>query len=192
MTGTIGGRVRNVLIRPVDVLLEEHALHRRMLTVLERIVVPVAAGAPFPASDVARLLRYFREFVEGVHHSKEDRAVYPLALSEADDQLAETVGVLVADHEETRDLLQSLMLFWEPGDLLPQERAGFCRLARTYAARMRRHMALEEKELFPFVAGMPDSEQQRALELFDEVAATRRTATEWTAVAAEFEEHWPG
>ena len=45
----------------IDVLLQEHALHRRMLTVLERIAVFVEHGGTFPSDDVARVVRYLRD-----------------------------------------------------------------------------------------------------------------------------------
>src|SRR5690606_1190335 len=115
---------------------------------LDRIAARIDAGAAFPAADVARVLGYFREFGETVHHRREDEYVYALAMAHGDDRLAEAVGRLIADHEETRELLYSLTLFWEPGELLPEERRGFCAMARAYASRLRRHMDREERLLF--------------------------------------------
>ena len=62
---------------PVDVLLAEHALHRRMLAVFERIARVVESGAAFPSNDVASVLGYLREFVELVHQRRESRTIYP-------------------------------------------------------------------------------------------------------------------
>ena len=56
--------------KPLDVLLDEHALHRRLLAVFERIARSIDAGAAFPAADVAVVLGYLREFVERLHHQK--------------------------------------------------------------------------------------------------------------------------
>ena len=182
--------VRTALTRPIDVLLAEHALHRRMLTVLERIAAHVERDGSFPASDVARLLGYFREFVETVHHAKEDGTVYPLVMSFADDSLAETVGELIGDHIETKNLLHSLMLFWEPDDLLAEEREVFAELACRYAKRLRRHMEAEEATLFPAAASLDPAADAEILARFAAVSTGRSTLAEWAALAAELEEHW--
>ena len=103
---------------PVDVLMREHDLTRRMLTVLERIATQVEVGVAFPAADTAKVLTFFRDYVEQVHHVKESRHCFPAATMLCRDAVAEAVGRLVAEHDEGKILLHSLTLFWEPGDLL--------------------------------------------------------------------------
>ena len=178
------------MTRPIDVLVQEHALHRRMLAVLGRIVTQVERGARFPAGDVATVLGYLREFVEASHHAKEAALLHPLAMSIADDRFAEAVGRLIADREQTTWMLQSLMLFWEPGDLLPEERVGFCELARRYSARLLRDMSIEERELYPVAAKLDAAEARDVLEEFQRIATGRRSRVEWLGVAAGLEERW--
>lgn len=175
---------------PIHVLESEHVLHRRMLAVLERIASHVEARRPFPADDVARVLAYFREFVEVVHHAKEDGSVYPLVLAVGDEDIAEVIGRLIADHQATKELLNSLVLFWEPGELLEQERIGFCQLARAYSSRMRRHMDLEEAHLFPAAKKLAPDDKLAVVRQFETVSTGRRDLAHWAAIAADLEEHW--
>lgn len=175
---------------PVDVLLAEHALHRRMLAVFERIVRVVEGGAAFPSNDVASVLGYLREFVELVHQRRESRTIYPLVMELADDRIAEEVGQLLADHDQTQELLQSLWLFWEPGPLRSDEVAVFVRFAKAYIERLRRHMVVEELSLFPAVLVVDD---QRRAEIAAELERKEPGLTDlasWSSVVAELEERW--
>jgi hemerythrin-like domain-containing protein len=183
-------QTRITLTDPIDVLLNEHALHRRMLSVLERIASFVGSGGRFPSDDVAKVLDYLRDFVESVHHGKEDTAVYPLVLEVSEESVAETVGRLVSDHVATKELLHSLTMFWEPGDLLEPEREGFAQMVRAYTTRMRRHMALEELHLFPNVRRLGERELAAMERRCAEISAGHRDALSWSRVIAALEERW--
>ncbi|MFO1054125.1 MAG: hemerythrin domain-containing protein [Planctomycetota bacterium] len=175
---------------PIDALQQEHALHRRVLTVFERMARFVSSGARFPGQDVARVLRYLREFVERAHHQKESTTLYPLALAGADESIAESVGQLIAEHDETLELLQSLWLFWEPGDLRDEERVVFTTIAHTYIARLRRHMDHEEQILFPMARALDDTEAASFAERFAAACVGLRGIDAWTATVADLEERW--
>jgi hemerythrin-like domain-containing protein len=174
----------------IEALRSEHDLHRRMLVLLERMARSVENGEPFPAADMAEVLGFFREFVETFHHAKEDHALYPLALSYGDEADVELVGRLVADHQDTRELLQSLTLFWEPGDLRDEERSGFATLACAYARRMRRHMEIEEVALFPRAERLAQHEIEAAIAEATRGLPARRDLVAWRGVAAMLEERW--
>ncbi|MBI5850960.1 MAG: hemerythrin domain-containing protein [Planctomycetes bacterium] len=177
---------------PVDVLLAEHALHRRLLTVFERIARAVEQGGEFPSSDVAAVLGYLREFVELSHQRREQRTIYPLVMELADDKVAEKVGQMLADHEETTELMQSLWLFWEPGALRPDEIAVFVQLANAYIARLRRHLALEELVLFPPAQNIDEKRRTEMLADLEQHDGVQRDAAAWSAVVAGLEERWIG
>ncbi len=173
--------------RPVDVLLEEHRLTRRSIGVLHRLADRVEAGDPFPAADVAVVLNFFREFVELVHHQKESAVFYPFAAMTGGDDAAESVGELIADHDESKTLLHSLTVFWEPTDLLADERKAFAEVARAYGGRLLRHMETEEEFLFPSAASIPGDDRIKFLEEFEEIASGHRTAGDWEPEIARLE-----
>ncbi len=177
---------------PIEELLVEHGLHRRTLVVLERIAQAVERGGTFPRADIAKVLGYLQEFIEEVHHCKEDKVVYPLVLELADEDVAEEVGRLLADHEATRDLLASLTLFAESSDPQEQERDGFCQMVRAYVLRMKRHMNLEERHLFPAVRTLDAEQLAEIARGCAEASRGQRDASQWAGDIAELEEHWTG
>jgi hemerythrin-like domain-containing protein len=179
------------MVSPVDELVREHALIRRMLAVLERIAGRVEAGAAFPFADAAVVLRFFREFVERVHHRKEHECCYPSAVLESHQEVVEAIGELEGDHEDSRGVLQGLLLFWEPGELLADERVGFAGLARTYARRLREHMAVEEESLYPAVrARIRGKDLDEVQERFARIGSGAESASSWEHVCATLEERW--
>ncbi len=167
--------------------MREHELTRRMLRVLEQISGRVSLGCRFPADDVAITLTYFREFLEQVHHAKESDHLYPAAMMSGTEDCAESIGSLMASHDDSKMLLHSLTLFWEPGDLLDEERTGFCDLATTYCSRLRQHIEMEEERLFPFADQLEVDEQARLTKEFQSIGAGHRPMSFWQGEAARLE-----
>jgi hemerythrin-like domain-containing protein len=150
-----------------------------MVRVLGALAARVATGDSIPAADVGSILGFFRDFVEGVHHRKEAEVLYPAALLLGGDTGAEAIGRLVADHDESKMLLHSLWLFWEPNGLRAAERAAFAELARVYASRLGRHMDEEEERLFPIARRIPPDDQLRLVDEFAALGAGARSTEHW-------------
>ena len=176
---------------PIDVLENEHSLVRQGLSVLERIAGHADTGMPFPAADTAILLRFFNEFVEAVHHCKEARHLLPAVASRAGDATVEAAGILIIEHDETRELLHSLMMFWEPvDDLTPAERQGFAETARTYARRMQRHMEIEEGSLFRAARRLIPPDDLLALDASFGHVDERSSSARWRAKLVDLRSRW--
>ncbi len=158
-----------------------------MLAVLESVAEQVRGGCQFPADDVAVMLTYFREYFERVHHARESEVLYPAMAMLGQDQVAEVVGLLIADHDDNKMLLYSLTLFWEPGDLLEDERSGFADLVSTYAKRMAASMDTEERELFPAADQLPDGERDQIAARFERIGVGRRPMQYWVTQAQRLE-----
>lgn len=167
------------MVTPVTLLKHEHATTRRMLGVLLGVAQRIQDGADFPSADVALVLTFFREFVEQVHHQRENLVLYPFAAMVGGEDSAEAVGQLMADHDETKVLLHSLTVFWEPNGLLEEECKAFAELARRYARRLDAHMEIEERVLFPVSTEIPGDEAIRLLEEFEQIGAGRRSCDDW-------------
>lgn len=177
---------------PADELLSEHALIRRMLVILERIGERTDWGERLPAADVGELVRFFREFVEGVHHAKEQEFCYPSAVLDGHEEIVEALGELTGEHEDSRGLLDGLMLFSEPDDLSRDERGDFAGLAAAYVRRMREHMQVEEESLYPTVRVRMVGNEQAILARFREIEVQHDSFEHWTRRCAVLEERWPG
>lgn len=180
------------LVTPVALLKREHATTRRMLDVLLALARRVESGAEFPVDDAAIVLSFFREFVEQVHHRRENLVIYPFAAMVGGEGSAEMVGRLMADHDETKLLMHSLTVFWEPDGLLPDERRSFAEVARTYANRMLKHMEFEERVLFPVAIDIPGDEAIRLVREFDRIGVDRRSCDEWIVELERLERVYAG
>lgn len=180
--------------RPIHDLEREHALVRSALHVLQRVASHLEAGLPFPGRDVAVLLRFFREFVEGVHHRKEVRILFPAAVMSGGDAEATCAGLVARSHEDARALLHALTLFWEPeGDLLENERRVFAETCRAYALCLLRCMETEEEQLFRGIRhALPPDEVLALARDFAEIDSQRDGSRAWRAELRRLERTWHG
>ena len=167
--------------RPTDHLKDDHIVAARAVRCLAAIAEQVRHGDPFPADDTATLLRFLREWVVAVHMRKEDEVLGPAVAMRADEQAAEIVGELFRLHEEIRELLHSLVLFWEPlGELTDEERSGFAETVDALVARLERRQELEERALFPACDRfVPADDQLHWLEEFAQLEIERGTRAQW-------------
>jgi hemerythrin-like domain-containing protein len=182
------------MVRPTDTLRTDHVAARQALRVLRGIAMSQRQGQHFPAADCALLLRFLREFLVGVHWKKESEVVWPALAMRGDEQAAESVGELFRLQEEFTELLHSLVLFWEPADLSPLERAGFADTALALTARLERMLALEETELFAACdAAVPPDDQLDWLAQFASCEQGRSAVRDWQPQLAKLAERWaPG
>lgn len=162
---------------------------RRALDLLRALAAQVDAGARFPAAPIAAVAGFLREFAEHQHHRKEESLLLAMLAAHGADDAAKSVGGLLRDHAETRELLYTLTLFWEPTHpLTPEESAAFVQVARTYADRLERHMDLEEACFFPLADRViPGDEQIDLQQQFRVHDAGHRTHAQWEGMIAALE-----
>lgn len=163
---------------PLDILRREHALLRAALVAIERIGGHVDAGKPFPGADCATLLRFLRDFIGGIHDRKEAEVVFPAVAMYGGDDAAEQIGRLLLAQEQARELLHTLVLFWEPVDeLSAAERGCFVETARAYCSHMQRMLMLEETVVFPLAeTAVPGDDRLSWSEEFAAIGAERPAA----------------
>jgi hemerythrin-like domain-containing protein len=174
--------------RVTSALRDDHRLIRRAVGVLRGLAARVAARE-FPAAAIAEVAAFLREFAEHQHHRKEQSLLLATLAAHGADEAAEDVGELLRDHEETRELLYTLTLFWEPAPALtPEESRAFVEVARTYADRLERHMELEESRFFPLADRVIPGDEQIDLQRgFAAIDAGRRTRAAWAQAIAALE-----
>lgn len=167
--------------RPTDNLRQDHVLTKQAIAVLCAMAAQVRAGGDFPAADCAELLRFLREFVLATHLRKENEILGPAIAMRGDDEAATLVGELLRMQDDVSELIHSLVLFWEPlGELTSAERAGFADTAAAFAARQRRMMDLEERQLFPACdAAVPADDQLDWVAAFARLEAERAPRADW-------------
>ncbi|MEO6595783.1 MAG: hemerythrin domain-containing protein [Planctomycetota bacterium] len=180
------------MLRPTDNLRCDHALATHGLAVLAAIARQVRHGSGFPASDIATLLRFLREFVLAVHMRKENDHVCPAVAMRGDDRSAALVGELLRMHDEAAELVHALVMFWEPvGDLTAPESLGFADTAEALEARILRIQAIEEQELFPTCdAVVPADDQLDWIAAFERLEAERCSRAVWAQRVGDLAKVW--
>lgn len=136
-------------MRLIDELRADHRLIERVVGAFATYVARRLAGAAGP-DDAARFLAFFRAFVGGYHHDREERALFPALVGTLELPADRgPVAAMTDQHHELAGLLDAL----EP--LLPRAssdadaRARIETLARRYTHGLWSHIDAEDSVLFP-------------------------------------------
>lgn len=132
----------------IDILREEHRNIEKVLLVLEQ-ELDVFDRREQPDYEVLQaIIGYFQDYPERCHHPKEDMVFAKLKVRDA--VAAESVGDLVAEHQEETKRLQRLAQAIE-SVLAGREmlRTSFDAIARNFIEHERSHIDMEERALFP-------------------------------------------
>ena len=135
---------------PLATLEAEHRLILRVVHALETWAEAIADSDIDGRETLRQFLRFFREFAEGCHHKKEEEILF--ATMDRYGLLKEEwpVSAMLREHDEGRRLLLDLValaeqaMSWTASDRL-QVSGG----AHRYARLMARHIANENREVYP-------------------------------------------
>jgi hemerythrin-like domain-containing protein len=154
----IGQKLESDFTNPLGLLSDCHRRIEQFLKVLIK-VCESAAGAPMLPTEISALqkaLEYFRSAAPK-HTADEEGSLFPRLRAVRDGQTAlECMAGLESDHESAKrdhETVDSLACEWlrigilDPRDLRKMKQA-LERLVHLYA----RHIAIEDKELFPLAA----------------------------------------
>jgi hemerythrin-like domain-containing protein len=132
----------------VDVLRQEHRNIESLLRVLERELAIFDTGDTPDYEVVSAVIGYFKDYPDACHHPKEDMMVATIALR--DQAAAERIGDLAAEHRAEARRLHRMSEAVE--NVLRDEevlRETIDKIIRDFIEHERRHMAMEERLVFP-------------------------------------------
>ncbi len=147
-------------------LMDEHRIIERMLAVLRRAAAKVEAGEQVDPSVFERAISFIRNFADGYHHAKEERALFTTMAAHGIPQQQGPIGVMLAEHEEGRAHVRGMaeaLDKYAKGD----KSAGLvlARHARGYADLLSAHIYKEDNILYPMGERvMPESAQKTLVE----------------------------
>lgn len=166
-------------MKPTDILKEEHHGVKLALKVLGRINEridsnPGVLEAAF-VSDYAKLLDFFRVFVDKCHHAKEEEVLFPALLESGLPREGGPVQVMLAEHDAGRKLVAEMYA------ALGNYRSGtpgavttLAAAAQGYTQLLVDHIAKEDNILYPLAdASIPVSVQDGMIEAFEEIETDR-------------------
>ena len=136
----------------IEELQREHRDLAKLMGVIERQAEVLHDGRA-PDCDLLRsVLRYISNYPNLLHHPKEDLVYRRLA--ERDQAAVVEVHNVLQEHGALEDMAANLAALVDDADGGPEgARAELENMARGYVDAYRRHMAMEEGELFPRALG---------------------------------------
>jgi hemerythrin-like domain-containing protein len=137
-----------VEISPMEDLMREHGILRRVLLIYEDVARRLDADQAFPAAAIPDASGIIRSFIEDYHEKLEEEFVFP-RFRQARRQ-EELVGTLIRQHREGRRLTDRMMRGGDRLDLKdPDGRRTMAGMLRQFIRMNAPHAAREDTVLFP-------------------------------------------
>jgi len=166
-------------MKPTDLLKEEHHGVKLALRVLDQLSGRIAdnlgsRNATYIA-DFAKLIDFFRIFVDKCHHAKEEEVLFPALLAAGLPREGGPVQVMLAEHAAGRKLVADMyaaLASYRSGT--PGAAAALAVAAQGYAQLLTEHIDKEDNVLYPIAdASIPEPVQDRMIEAFEAIETER-------------------
>lgn len=126
-------------------LLQDHVFIRRLQSVIEKCHVLLSTGRDVPFADLVRIADLMEQFVDQLHHGKEEAGYFPKA-EHTVDEYSQEIRRFVLEHEFGRRIAKRVRIHLE--QFLQSRDAGRGPLARylkTYSVFILDHTAKEDR-----------------------------------------------
>lgn len=162
-------------MKPTQELMAEHEAVLTALDLLKRVAGAVSEGDGRALGDLEHLLDFFRGFVDGCHHAKEEGALFPELERRGFSRDRGPVGVMLSEHERGRGHVRAM------AEALSRVRGGesgaadFIRThAQAYRDELTAHIEKENGVLFPMaVRLLSEAASARLAERFEAIERER-------------------
>lgn len=136
----------------IEKLFDEHRLIERVVDAMEAFTSTVQTDCEHGRCELMRLVTFFREFADLIHHEKEEEFLMP-GLSEVGVRWDDGIMLQIRkDHEFERYLLQTLRhAALQLGEWSSDDCRRVNEVAANFVSFMRGHIAREDRQLLPIV-----------------------------------------
>ncbi len=156
-------------MKATEMLMEEHRVIERVLNALERAINRLGRGEEVYLRFFTGTSVFIKSFTDGCHHKKEERVLFPALVENGMSNEEGPVAVMLAEHEEGRQLAHGIRLATErfqAGDLRMRE--SLVQNSRAYISLIRQHILKEDKVLFPMADKViPAAKHEKILSDFE-------------------------
>lgn len=153
-------------------LMDEHRVIERAIAALEAAARRLDSGRSIRAGFFIDAARFIKEFADGAHHRKEEGLLFPAMEAAGVPKDGGPIGVMLAEHEEGRQLTRGMRAAAEKlaaGD--EAERGEVVRNAMGYVHLLRQHIIKEDGVLFPMADRVLRDRERTELEsAFERIA----------------------
>jgi hemerythrin-like domain-containing protein len=160
-------------MQPTALLMNEHRIIEQVLNCLEKILDRCAVENDLDTRSAMQAIEFFRGFVDGCHHTKEENHLFPLMEVNGFASGCSPVAIMFREHELGRLYIQGMdaaIRSYAAGDA--ESLNWFIQHAQSYLKLIREHIHKEDMCLFPAANHrLTESDQQQLLGIFEKLAA---------------------
>jgi len=144
------------------IITEEHQRLWRVAITLDLVADEIEGGGDIELPFFQSAFDYLEQFMDGAHHAKEDRHLFP-ALRRRSAEAAAILDRLQAEHRNGPEILKTLRLRLAEAAADTTNAAAFAEALRSYTESVKAHVRTEEKD------AMPLAREALAAEDWDEI-----------------------
>jgi hemerythrin-like domain-containing protein len=155
-------------VSPIEDLMREHGILRRLLLVYGEVIRRVEARQPLQAEPIAQAAQIIRSFIEDYHERDEEDFIFPRFKKAG--KLAALVDVLLDQHQAGRKLTADIQRLSAPASLSTSgNQQQLAETMRRFIRMYEPHAAREDTVLFPaFASLVGEKEMKKLQEIFEQ------------------------
>ncbi len=158
-------------MKAADILMDEHRVIERVLTVLETAAQRLESAQPISPAFFMNAADFIKGFADGCHHKKEEGVLFVAMMAHGVPDRGGPIGVMLAEHEQGRAFTRAMLSAaqrLEAGD--QSARGEVVSNALGYVTLLRQHIFKEDNILFPMADRViPPAEQEKVSADFERV-----------------------
>jgi hemerythrin-like domain-containing protein len=148
LSGCAEERGKEVEVSPLEDLMREHGVLRRLMLIYDEIGLRLAGGRDFPPETLTRAAGIIRRFIQDYHEKLEEDHLFHRF--EAAGKLVDLVKVLRLQHEAGRRVIDAVQAQAASGAFKsPPDRTRLAEHLALFTRMYRPHAAREDTVLFP-------------------------------------------
>lgn len=160
-----------MVMKPTQVLIDEHSGIMIILKVLEKINSDIENGKKVNTQHLDEIVEFFKVFVDQCHHSKEEVYLFPAVESIGYDADRDLIKDLLNEHKRGREIVVEIKKALEKYNNGEKDKLiEIKKCIEEYIILLTEHIKKENTNLFPRVDSLlSNDEQKEMIEEFNEI-----------------------
>ena len=154
-----------------DILIEEHRIIERVLSALETQALRLQAGSPVRPGFFLDATSFFRNFIDGCHHRKEEESFFMAMMDAGLSNQTGPIAIMIAEHEQGREYTRAMEKAARAlAGGQASARDDLIRNTLEYVALLRQHIRRENNLVFKMAEQLiPPARQKELTEDFERI-----------------------
>lgn len=154
-----------------DILIEEHRIIERVLSALETQAGRLQAGSPVRPGFFLDATSFFRNFIDGCHHRKEEESFFMAMMDAGLSNQTGPIAIMIAEHEQGREYTRAMEKAARAlAGGQSSARDDLTRTTLEYVALLRQHIRRENNLVFKMAEQLiPPARRKELTEEFERI-----------------------